>query len=185
MNVADQGVESNPPEEDTGRPPRYRFIPRTLIFLTSTNPATGGREVLLLQGAADKRLWANRYNGLGGHVEPDEDLLAAARREVEEEAGISGVDLTLRGIINIATSRAQGVGVFVFHGEAKARSFTPSREGNLTWVPLERLADYPLVDDLHQLLPAILNGDGLVYGHYVPRADGSLSYRLRRGQGGG
>ena len=44
-------------------------------------PVTGEPEVLLLRGAADKRLWANRYNGLGGHVEAGEDVLSAAKRE--------------------------------------------------------------------------------------------------------
>ena len=64
MNVSEQGTV-----EPAGR--RYHVIPRTLIFVTSRNPLTGAGEVLLLKGAPDKRLWANRYNGLGGHVEAE------------------------------------------------------------------------------------------------------------------
>ncbi len=78
---------------------RYQAIPRTLIFITSMHPQTGAQEVLLLKGAPTKRLWANKYNGLGGHVEADEDLYAAALREVNEETGLSLSQLTLRGVI--------------------------------------------------------------------------------------
>jgi len=56
---------------------RYTVIPRTAIFLRR------GDLVLLLKGAPTKRLWANKYNGLGGHLERGEDVLSAAKRECE------------------------------------------------------------------------------------------------------
>ena len=62
MKVTEQGARD-------GRRQRYQTVPRVLIFLTSANPQTGAQEVLLLKGAPTKRLWAGRYNGLGGHVE--------------------------------------------------------------------------------------------------------------------
>ena len=68
MPIADQGVSSD----------RYQLIPRTLIFLTR------GESVLLLKGAPNKRIWANRYNGVGGHIERGEDAHTAARRELLE-----------------------------------------------------------------------------------------------------
>ena len=61
---------------------RYTVIPRTLVFLRN------GDDILLLKGAPTKRLWAGRYNGLGGHVEADETIMAGALREVREEAGL-------------------------------------------------------------------------------------------------
>src|SRR3546814_21135641 len=41
-----------------------------------------------------------KYNGLGGKIEPDEDVLAGMRREIAEEAGIDCTALSLRGTIS-------------------------------------------------------------------------------------
>lgn len=162
---------------------RYHVIARVLILLTSRNPQTGADELLLLKGAATKRLWANYYNGLGGHVEVDEDIYAAALREVHEEAGLEPARLALRGVVNIDTGSDDqgpqpGIMMFVFVGEAPGREVIPSVEGELDWLPLATLADYPLVDDLYELIPLAL-GERFFYGHYTPRADGTLHYAWR------
>ncbi|MBP8252642.1 MAG: hypothetical protein KAX40_09770, partial [Herpetosiphon sp.] len=50
---------------------RWQVIPRVLCFVTAGDDSD--RYVLLLRGAPTKRIWANRLNGVGGHVERDED----------------------------------------------------------------------------------------------------------------
>lgn len=164
---------------------RYQAIPRVLIFLRSRNPQTGEEEVLLLKGAPTKRLWANHYNGLGGHVEAEEDVYSAALREVQEEAGLEVPQLALRGIVNIDTGSDEqgprpGVMMYVFVGEAPAREVVASHEGELDWLPLNALRDYPLVDDLYELIPRALQGE-FFYGHYAPRVDGEMEFRFREG----
>lgn len=141
MPKSDQGVTSD----------RYTIIPRTLIFLTR------GNEVLLLRGAAGKRLWANLYNGIGGHIERREDALSAARRELEEETGLSGIPLRLVGTVLIDASDSHGIGLFVFRGEYSGGALRESAEGTLEWIAVDRLGEVALVEDLHTVLPRILS----------------------------
>lgn len=158
---------------------RYQVIPRTLIFVISSNPETGSQEVLLIQGASTKRLWANKFNGLGGHVEAHESVYEAAAREVQEEAGLALTEFDLRGVINIDVGPERpGVILFVFCASTATRSVRASAEGTLQWVPTDELAAYPLVDDLVHLLPRVLADGPPLFGHYSPLPDGTLRYRL-------
>lgn len=156
---------------------RYALIPRTLIFLTS------GENILLIKGAPNKRLWANRYNGVGGHVERGEDFLSAARRELYEETGLTDLPLWLCGFITIDAGENTGVGIFVLRGEVSAPSDPPrpSPEGSLEWVPLERLGSLPLVEDLPQLLPRVLGsrpGSPPFSAHYWYAESGEMQIRF-------
>ncbi len=83
------------------------------------------RDRLLLQKrSAAKDIQPGRWDtSVGGHLAPGEDYLAAARREMGEELGISGVSLTFlyhskirNGIEseNIATFLTRHDGPFVF-----------------------------------------------------------------------
>lgn len=143
----------------------YQVVPRTLCFITY------GDDVLLLRGAPDKRIWPNKYNGVGGHVEPDEDVYSAALREVREETGLEARDLRLRGAINIPVDADNNTGilVFVFTAAAAARDVQPSAEGTLEWIPRDRLLELELVEDLPTLLPRVLSmdaNDPPFFAHY-------------------
>ena len=130
---------------------RYQVIPRTLCFVTH------GEEVLLLLGGPRKRLWAGRYNGLGGHVESSEDIYTSVRREVHEEAGLEARDVQLRGVVHAdAGDPTAGILFFVFTAAADNKRVAPSEEGTLEWWPVDALPTGLLVEDLPVLLPKIL-----------------------------
>jgi 8-oxo-dGTP diphosphatase len=143
MTRSDQGVEKSAH--------RYKAVPRTLCFITH------GDDVLLLHGSPTKRIWPGKYNGVGGHVEADEDVYSAAIREMREETGADVSDVRLRGVINVDIGQETGIILFVFTAQARGREVRPSPEGTLEWVRRDRLAALDLVEDLTRLLPHVLS----------------------------
>jgi 8-oxo-dGTP diphosphatase len=126
-------------------------IPRTLCFITH------GDEVLLLRGGPHKRLWAGRYNGVGGHIEAGEDVHEAMLREIAEETGLAVHDLRLAGVVH-ADAGDPGVGIlfFVFTAQATSKQIGPSPDGTLEWWPIDRMPASDMVEDLAILLPKVL-----------------------------
>jgi 8-oxo-dGTP diphosphatase len=125
---------------------RYQLIPRVLCFVFA------GETVLLLRGAADKKIWPGRYNGLGGHVERGESVQAAAAREIWEEAGLRPRDLRLRGVVVVDTGEPVGIGLYVFSATAEKGTHTESAEGSLEWVPLSQVEGRQCVADVPALV---------------------------------
>lgn len=130
---------------------RWLTIPRTLCFVRN------GDDVLLMKRSPNRRVFPNQYNGLGGHIEADEDPYTAAVREIKEESGLTVRDVRLRAVHNINAGEQTGIMLFVFTATSDSREVVADeREGTLHWVDVATLNDYDLVEDLPLLLPKIL-----------------------------
>ena len=165
MPASNQGIDRR----------RYALIPRTLIFLTRAD------ELLLIKGALDKGLFAGLYNGIGGHVERGEDVLSAARRELQEESGYTADELWLCGTVTVDVEIETGVAIFVFRGETARTQPVGSAEGDLVWVPQSTVYTLPLVEDLRILLPQVLaarRGEPPFAAHYSYDPAGEITIRF-------
>lgn len=139
---------------------RYLTVPRTLCFLLH------GDDVLLIQRARHKRLFPGKVNGVGGHVEPGEDVAASAAREIYEESGLAVDDLWLAGVVHVDGRLGQadalpdgvmpGVMLFVFTAQARSRDARASEEGELIWTSLSQVHGLDWVDGDPRLLLAAL-----------------------------
>jgi 8-oxo-dGTP diphosphatase len=83
-----------------------------------------------------------KYNGLGGKLERNEDIVSGMKREIREEAGITVTHLYLRGTISWPGFGKNGEDwlgfIFIitkWDGETKQKNY----EGDLEWVSLQTL----------------------------------------------
>ncbi|NPV66756.1 MAG: NUDIX domain-containing protein [Anaerolineae bacterium] len=142
MGARDQGADAI-----TGR---WLTIPRTLSFVTH------GEDVLLLKRGPHRRVFPNKYNGVGGHIERTEDPLSSAIREIREETGLEVQRPLFCGVSHIDAGQDTGILLLIFRAEALSRNFLNSSEGTLEWVPQADILRYDLVEDLPIVLPRVL-----------------------------
>lgn len=162
MSVEDQKADSE----------RYALIPRVLVF-----PVNESGKVLLLKGAADKKIWPNMWNGLGGHVEQGESVLQAARRELFEESGLTAGVLQYCGQVVADTGSKPGIIFFVFKAKKLEGAVANSVEGHLSWFSQKEALKLNLVEDLYTLLPMVMRqrlGAKPFWGLYRYDAKGQL-----------
>ncbi len=115
-----------------------------------------------------------KYNGLGGKMEPSEDVVTCMKREIHEEAGIECLDIRLRGTINwtgFGPSGEDWLG-FIFRIDTfSGTPFTSNPEGNLEWVPVDQIQSLPLWEGDRHFLPLIFDNDPRAFHGYMPYAN--------------
>ena len=157
---------------------RYTLIPRVLVF-----PVDEKGRVLLLKGAKTKKIWANLWNGPGGHLEVGESVLEAARRELLEETGLSAGKMIHCAQIVVDSGSSPGIIFFVFKAKQLSGELHSSPEGELTWFTQNKALNLDLVEDLFTLLPMVMRhrtNEKPFWGHYSYDKDDQLVMRFSR-----
>ncbi len=101
-----------------------------------------------------------KYNGLGGKLEPSEDVVAGFRRELMEEAGIHATRLQMCGTISWPGFGKHGEAwfgflfrVFEYTGDV----LTTNDEGDLLWVDRDEVMNLNLWEGDRFFLPMVLD----------------------------
>lgn len=150
----------------------YTPILATLGYVFSPD----GRRVLMIHRNAradDPHL--GKYNGLGGKLDPGEDVVAGFRREVREEAGIECDEVQLAGTISWPGFGKHGEDWFGFVFRVTRFSGVPltaNPEGVLEWVEVDRVLSLPLWEGDRFFLPLVFDRDGPQFHGLMPYRDG-------------
>lgn len=134
------------------------------------------RQVLLIhRNRRNDDAHLGKYNGLGGKLEPGEDIVACMKREIREEAGLECDHLLLRGTISWPGFGKGGEDWFGFifvidewHGEPHS----DNAEGTLEWVAVDRVLDLPLWEGDRYFLPLVFGNDRRQFHGVMPYRDG-------------
>jgi 8-oxo-dGTP diphosphatase len=125
-----------------------------------------------------------KYNGLGGKLEPDEDIVSGMQREIHEEAGITAHTLTLRGTINWPGFGKHGehwLGFIFRIAGWDGIPYTHNPEGTLEWVNITAIATLPMWEGDHHFLPLVFDDDPRQFHAVMPYYEGIFTgWRVQR-----
>lgn len=152
----------------------YTPILATLGYVLSPDRA---RVLMIHRNARPDDAHLGKYNGLGGKLDPLEDVVTGMRRELREEAQIEAVDLTLRGTISwpgFGKGGEDWLGFLFLITRYSGKPPASNPEGDLEWVPVERVLglDLPLWPGDRLFLPLVFGPDPRQFHGVMPYKDG-------------
>ncbi|HEV2950400.1 MAG TPA: 8-oxo-dGTP diphosphatase [Gemmataceae bacterium] len=159
----------------------YTPILATLAYVLSPE---GNRVLMIHRNRRPDDPHFGKYNGLGGKLHADEDVVAGVRREVREEANLECETLLLRGTISWPGFGKQGEDWFGFIFRVDrwtGISSWENAEGSLEWIDLDQLMNLPLWEGDRYFLPLVFEKTDRQFHGVMPYRDGrpvSWSYSL-------
>lgn len=117
-----------------------------------------------------KKIDPGKINGVGGKVDPGENYLQAAIREIEEETGyqVSAKDMKLVAVVQLEEGYSDNWIMCFFKAEVPSKEIpigNSNNEGELIWLQQEQVlgGEYKVVDDLNYLFEHIVSGEGVAF----------------------
>lgn len=116
-----------------------------------------------------------KYNGLGGKLHANENIVDGMCREIREESGLECEQLILRGTISWPGFGKNNEDWFGFlfiitqwHGELIPKC----AEGELHWVKIAKLSELSLWEGDRHFLPMVFDQDPNAFHGVMPYKDG-------------
>lgn len=166
-----------PSEHPAIRPPKVFAVQATLATLGYLTSGDGRQVLMIRRDARPDDLHFGYYNGLGGKLEPDEDVVTGMRREIREEAGLECGAVDLAGTVSWPGFGRNGENWFGFLFRIREWTGTPlagNDEGSLHWVPVADVlaGRVPMWESDRHFLPLVFAEDPKPFHGVMPFADG-------------
>lgn len=125
-----------------------------VILATLLYIRRGGKTLMIHRVKKENDIHEGKWNGVGGKFEPGETPEACAVREAFEETGLRIRNPLLRGLLTFpGFARGEDWYVFVFVVTEFEGALIDSPEGNLEWIPDERILSLPLWEGDEVFIP--------------------------------
>ena len=152
----------------------YTPILATLGYVLSPDRK---RVLLVHRNARLEDAHLGKYNGLGGKLEADEDVIRGMRREIREEAAIECTQMSMRGTISwpgFGKAGEDWFGFLFLISEFAGTVPASNAEGTLEWIDRERILELPLWEGDRLFLPLVFDTDPRAFHAVMPYRDGRL-----------
>src|SRR3990167_9299417 len=135
-----------------------------------TNFVYCGDDYLFIKRSSNKRVDPGKLNGVGGRLEPGEDYMAAAIREIEEETGykVAPEDLQLAAVGKLEGGYQEDWVMCFFKVRVSTKQIpvnSKTEDGELVWLNKDKVlgSENELVDDLNYCFKDIIEGKSIVF----------------------
>lgn len=150
----------------------YMPIIGTLGYIVSPD---GLHTLLVHRNARQSDQHLGKYNGLGGKMLANEDVVTCMKREIREESGFECTAMELRGTINWTGFGPAGenwLGFIFLIRCVTGDLIKKNEEGELAWHPIADLDQLPMWEGDRYFLPLVFDGDPRIFHGYMPYANG-------------
>ncbi len=149
----------------------YTPIIGTLGYILSPE---GDKVLMVHRNARKDDEHLGKYNGLGGKLEDDEDVMAGMIREIREEAGIECTALQLRGTVSWPGFGKNGedwLGFVFLITEFEGTPHSENPEGSLEWIAIDKLDTLPMWEGDRFFLPLVFDKEPRPFHGVMPYKD--------------
>ena len=112
----------------------------------------------------------------GGHVEPGESFTDSVIREVFEETGLTIENPVLCGVKQFQSDEGARYVVFLYRADRWHGELESSSEGEMFWIPRQKLSEYLTVPDFEDLVRVFESPD--LSEFYYTKENGGWKMKL-------
>jgi 8-oxo-dGTP diphosphatase len=146
----------------------YKPIMATLGYILSPD---GAKVLMIHRNKRPDDIHYGKYNGLGGKIANNENVVENMRREIFEESGLVAEKMLLRGTISWPGFGKEGEDWFGFIFRIESFSGEPhsgNHEGTLEWVAREEILNLNLWPSDRLFLPMVFDDDPRPFHGLMP-----------------